>query len=66
MSHHYFRITTKTSGVVLDALKTHDATVKSEVLATEIRFDAIADAAYSGNAKIEDTELRYWLKIHSA
>lgn len=56
----------KTSGVVLDALKTHDATVKSEVLATEIRFDAIADAAYSGNAKIEDTELRYWLKIHSA
>ena len=52
----------QTSGVALDALKTHRETVKSEVLATEMCFDAIAHADYSGSFTIHDTEMRYWIK----
>ena len=52
----------QTSGVVLEALETHCETVKSEVLATAVCFEAIAAADYSGIATVHDTEMRYWIK----
>ena len=53
----------QTSGVVLEALKTHRETIKGEVLATEVGFDAIAAADYSGTATVHDTEMKYWIKL---
>lgn len=52
----------QTSGLVLDALKAHRATVESEVLATEVRFDELAVADYSGTVTLYNTEMRYWIK----
>ena len=51
----------QTSGVVLEALKTHCEMVKSEVLATEVCFEVIEAADYSETVTIHDTELRYWI-----
>ena len=52
----------QTSGLVLDALKVHHTTVESEVLATEVRFDELAVADYSGTVMLYNTEMKYWIK----
>ena len=52
----------QTSGLVLDTLKAHRATVESEVLATEVRFDELTVADYSGTVTLHNTEMRYWIK----
>ncbi len=52
----------QTSGVVLNALKTYQETLKSEVLAKEIYFEAIEAADYNETVTIHDTEMRFWLK----
>ncbi|NEZ66290.1 isoleucine--tRNA ligase [Leptolyngbyaceae cyanobacterium CCMR0082] len=52
----------QTSGLVLDSLKAHRATVESEVLATEVRFDELVVADYSGAVTLHNTEMQYWIK----
>jgi isoleucyl-tRNA synthetase len=47
----------ETSGDVLEAVKTHQATIESEVLAKGITFGGLADAIYSEIAEVEGVNI---------
>jgi isoleucyl-tRNA synthetase len=55
----------QTSGEVLDAIKTHGATIQSEVLAREIHFESLHDALYSEQSDIEGIGIRLGIKKSS-
>jgi isoleucyl-tRNA synthetase len=50
------------SDILLDALKTHQETLKNEVLAKEICFGAIEAADFSETVQIHNIEMQYWIK----
>jgi isoleucyl-tRNA synthetase len=53
----YIQLGIETTGDVLEAVKTHLATIQSEVLAKEIVLETLPDAIYSEYAEIEETRI---------